>query len=256
MRRNVGLISFTLLLHSDLVLTSTSRRFGLVIPFDSRTLRLRDGRRLPDSDHGSYLMVLRRWSPDDVEEYQRDRTLSERMTHDLSPYSLVIPFTIIYPWQDIKASKGCFGEEVFDRLAQPFRQLVIMADQYDDASQEFPLLPSEVFRPKKAALVEMLKTQTGQGQNGIRMVDFLTELHIHYLHRIHDIPAAILGLIGPDVRGKWSAASRAELDVANKTDYVMQYQDLLQIQADRILAEPSSVDDEISASDGEEEVGG
>jgi hypothetical protein len=194
------------------------------------------------------------WSPQEALNYDSDATLPSFSLSRCSSYALCIPITIYNQALTWNFSQVAIGEQLLSVLAQPFNQIVVMGFNFNHATSQLAVIPSECFLPTKQDLREYIKQRILRGKHASTplLVNVLNELPMQYMHPVRDVPEIILSVL-QDVNGNGQRTTSRMLSQMNdRMSYVRLYKDMTQHQASQLLKIAKNTD---VASEGSDEEG-
>jgi hypothetical protein len=203
--------------------------------------------------YASYLMVPFCWSPQEALDYDSDATLPSFSLSRCSSYTLCIPITIYHQAETWDFPQAAIEEKLLSVLAQPFNQIVVMGFNFNHATGQLAVIPSECFLPTKQDLKEYIKQRILRGKHAPTplLVNVLNEMPMQFMHPVRDVPEIILSVL-QDVDGNGQRTTSPTLSQTNdRMSYVHLYRDMTQHQASKLLKIAKSAGVALEGSDEE-----
>jgi hypothetical protein len=128
-------------------------------------------------------------------------------------------------------------EQLLSMLAQPFNQIVVVGFNFNHATSQLTVIPSECFLPTKQDLKEYLKQRVLRGGHASTppLVNVLNEMPMQFMHPVGDVPEIILSVL-QDLDGNGQrSTSRTLLHMNDRMNYIRLYKDMTQHQAKQLL---------------------
>lgn len=219
----------------------------MILPFEQIPVHLLDGTTMSKRGCQSYIMYAYRWTPDEVENYKRDRTLPGPCSlAGLSPYQMVMPITMIHRrasehtgWESYQHQRLSLRK--FSAIAQDYPQMIIMTDQIDDINTPLCVIPSEHIVPTRQDFERIVKyqhrlkgmKQTSVVGGGLIYLDTaFEEAFMHYRYPLADIPALLLQFFG---RGEGDTIFKQGIPAVDRASYVCRYTVMVGRQLEKLL---------------------
>jgi hypothetical protein len=177
------------------------------------------------------------WSPQEALDYDSDATLPSFSLSRCSSYTLCIPITIYHQAVTWNFPQVAIEEQLLSVLAQPFNQIVVMGFNFNHATSQLAVIPSECFLPTKQDLKEYIKQRVIRGKHAPThlLVNVLNEMPMQFMHPVRDVPEIILSVL-QDVDGNGQRTTSRTLSQMNdRMNYIRLYKNMTQYQARQLL---------------------
>lgn len=221
----------------------------MIVPFHLAPVTIERGalcRKINNAQY--YIMFRRRWSTQDVENFENKGKLPPFCSLDkLNASRMVVPITIIHErgpggWTVPGALQ--LKKPTVSILAQPFNQILIFNENIQALNTKLSVVPSEFVRLEDEAFRAKFKASTQR-----KILDFarydnvLDENPMHFKQPFKDITGLVLALLDPS-KGEDELVFKRGMPAIKKQSYVHSYGYLLQHQASRIISARAGEEEE------------